>query len=289
MVPFEDVAADLREQWLDRNAERVAAVVTNGHIGCPGSLIGALPNLAIIAIHGVGFDKVDLAAARSSGVVVTNTPGVLTDDVADLAVGLVISLLRGIPAADRFVRAGRWAQSEFRLATSVTGKRFGIVGLGRIGQTIAVRLAAFGPVAYTGPREKPVQWRFHADAFSLAQWSDVLVIASAASERTRGLVGREVIEALGPDGYLINVARGSIVDEHALSAALAGGTIAGAALDVFASEPQPDPALIASDRTVLTPHIGSATIETRRRMADMVIANLDAFLAGGQPPNQVQA
>lgn len=261
--------------------------MTNGKVGCDRALIGALPNLRIIAIYGVGFDKVDLAAARQRGIVVANTPGVLTDDVADLAVGLVICLLRGIASADRYLREGQWAQSEYVLKTKVTGKRFGILGLGRIGTAIAERLTVFGPVSYAGTRMKQVPWTFHDDPVSLARWCDVLIVACAANERTRSLIGEEVLSALGPDGYLVNIARGSIVDEHALVESLESGRLGGAALDVFEDEPNVRRELATSDRVVLTPHIGSATAETRRAMADAVLANLDAFFAGRPVPNEV--
>lgn len=284
---FEAYRRDKQEiaSWIEANGDRVRAVITNGKVGCDGELIRSLPNLGIIAIHGVGFDNVDVAAAKRAGVAISYTPGVLTDDVADLAIGLTISLLRGIAQADRFVRDGCWKTEEFPLQNSVTGKRFGIVGMGRIGQAIAARLNAIGPVAYTAPSLKRVSWPFHADALSLAGWSDVLIVACAANERSRSLIDREVLAALGESGFLINIARGSIVDEQALAEAVASKRIAGAALDVVADEPQPDPRLVASDRTLLTPHIGSATFETRARMQDAVLASLDAFIDDRNIPN----
>lgn len=269
-----------RAAWLAAHANEVSAVVTGGHIGCDNALIAALPGLKLIAINGVGYDKVDLATASARGVAVTNTPDVLTDDVADLAVGLVIALLRQLPRADRFVRDGRWRDGGFPLARKVSGRRFGIVGLGRIGAAIAARLAAFGPIAYTGTQEKPVPYDFAPDPVALATHSDVLIVACAATPETRGMIDAGVLDALGADGYLVNVSRGSVVDEAALIAALDTGRIAGAALDVFADEPRVPTALIAGAPTVLTPHIASATVETRRAMADLVLANLDAFLAG---------
>ena len=287
LVHFHALAEPQQRKWLQANVARVAAVVTNGKIGCTSALIDELPNLGIIAVHGVGVDAVDLDAAHRRGIVVTNTPHVLTDDVADLAVGLVISLLRRIPAADLFVRSGDWERSEFPLARTVTGRRFGIVGLGRIGTAIAERLEAFGSVAYTGTGPKAVPWAFHATPASLADASDVLIVACAANESTRSLIGREVLSALGSDGYLINIARGAVVDEAALVQMLSEGRIAGAALDVFVAEPDVPAPLRDSDRTVLTPHIGSATIETRRRMAEMVLLDLDAFFSGSQPQNVV--
>ena len=272
--------------WLAAQASGVQAVVTGGHIGCSNALMAALPLLGIIAIHGVGVDKVDLPFARSRNVRVTTTPGVLTEDVADLAVGLLIGLLRAIPASDAYVRAGSWEQGDRPLARKVSGRRFGIVGLGHIGAAIATRLAAFGPVAYTGPQRKDVPYVFHADLLDLARASDVLVLACPANASTRHIVNAAVLDALGEEGYLVNVARGAVVDEGALVAALAAGRLAGAALDVFENEPHVPEALRASARVVLTPHTASATVETRARMADVVLENLDAFRAGGLSPAQ---
>jgi lactate dehydrogenase-like 2-hydroxyacid dehydrogenase len=273
---------------LQRQAEAVRAVVTGGHIGCADDLMMALPNLGIVAINGVGVDKVSLPLARQRAVHVTTTPGVLTEDVADLAVGLIIGLLRGIPAADAYVRAGKWLKSERPLARKVSGRRFGIVGLGHIGSAIAARLTAFGPVAYTGPHRKPHEaYIFHANAGELAAASDVLVIACPANASTHHLIDAAVLDALGPEGYLVNVARGSVVDEPALITALDAGRIAGAALDVFENEPHVPAELIASQKVVLTPHVASATVETRMHMSDVVLANLDAFLSGRAPAGAV--
>ena len=272
--------------WLAARAPAVQAVVTGGHVGCSNALMVALPSLGIIAIHGVGVDKVDLPFARSRNVRVTTTPGVLTEDVADLAVGLIIGLLRGIPASDAYVRAGSWEQGDRPLARKVSGRRFGVVGLGHIGAAIAARLAAFGPVAYTGPQRKEVPYAFHADLLDLARASDVLVLACPANASTRHIVNAAVLAALGEEGYLVNVARGAVVDEGALVAALDAGRRAGAALDVFENEPHVPEALRSSSRVVLTPHMASATVETRIRMADVVLENLDAFRAGGLSPAQ---
>lgn len=271
--------------WLADHAAEVRVVLTGGHIGCDTDLIAALPSLGLIAINGVGFDKVDLPVAHARGIAVTTTPDVLTDDVADLAVGLILSLLRDLPRADAFVRAGDWLRGSLPLARKVTGRRFGIVGLGRIGAAIAARLEAFGPVAYTGHKAKPVPYAFHADPAALAAACDVLVIACAATSETRDLIDGAVLAALGGDGVLVNVSRGSVVDEAALIDALQAGRILGAALDVFVDEPNVPAALIASDHTILTPHVASATVETRVAMADMVLANVKAFLSGHIPPN----
>ncbi|MCC7463395.1 MAG: 2-hydroxyacid dehydrogenase [Gammaproteobacteria bacterium] len=276
-----------QQDWLRARAPAVRAVVTAGNMGCSSELLQALPALGLIAVNGVGVDKVDLPLARARGVRVTTTPGTLDEDVADLAVGLIIALVRNIPAADAFVRAGSWLGADLPLAHKVSGRRFGIVGLGQIGSALATRLAAFGPVAYTGPRRKAVPFAFHASAEQLARHSDVLVVACPANAATRHLIGPAVLAALGPAGYLVNVARGAVVDETALVAALADGRIAGAALDVFEDEPRVPAGLRSSPRVVLTPHVGSATVETRQRMAELVLANLDAFLAGEPLPSAI--
>lgn len=260
-------------------APRVRAVVTSGHVGCPAALVDALPALSVIAVNGVGVDRVDLAQARARHIHVGTTPGILTEDVADLAVGLLISLLRGIAPADAYVRAGRWPQGEWPLARKVTGRRFGILGLGHIGRAIAQRLQAFGPVAWTGPTPKDVPWPYVPDLPTLARDSDVLIVACPATPATRCLVDATVLDALGPQGWLVNISRGAVVDEPALITALQQGVIAGAALDVFEHEPQVPQALRDSPRVVLTPHIASATVETRRAMADCVLAHLDRCLA----------
>jgi lactate dehydrogenase-like 2-hydroxyacid dehydrogenase len=287
LVRWFELDAAMRASWLARHAASVRAVITGGHVGCTNELMDMLPNLGLISINGVGVDKVDLAHARDLGVHVTTTPGVLTDDVADLAVGLIVSLLRGIPSADAFVRTGSWHRGDFPLAHKVTGRRFGIVGLGRIGTAIAARLAAFGTIAYTDKTRHPLPYNFHADIATLAQHVDVMIIACPANESTHHLVNAGVIDALGPKGYLVNIARGSIVDETAVVSALADRRLAGAALDVFEDEPVVPEGLRSSTKVVLTPHIASATIETRMAMADLVIANLDAFLEGRPLPSAI--
>ena len=281
-----DAAAQAR--WLEQHAPSVRAIATAGHVGCATALLDALPALGLVAINGVGVDKVDLERARARRIRVSTTPGTLSEDVADLAVGLIIALLRTLPAADAYTRAGEWpGKGEWPLARKVTGRRFGIVGLGNIGMALAARLAPFGPVTYTGPRPKDVPYAYQPDMLALAQASDVLVVTCPANAGTRHLVGPAVLDALGPSGYLVNVARGAVVDETALIAALEARRIAGAALDVFEAEPQVPAALRASPRTVLTPHMASATHETREAMADLVLANLDAMLSGGILPTAV--
>lgn len=276
------------EAFLQTHAASIRAVATGGHIGIPNALLDRLPALEIVAINGVGFDKVDLEAARRRGVPVTNTPDVLTDDVADLAIGLTIALLRRIPAGDRYVRDGRWAAGDMPLGRKVSAQRFGIFGLGRIGKAIARRLDGFGvPIAYTDIARQDVPYTYCPDLVDLATRCDVFIIAAAAGASTNKLIGQQVMDAIGPNGILINVARGSIVDEPALVSALADGRLGGAALDVFADEPNVPAALAAMPNVIVTPHIASATIDTRRAMADLVLANLDAQFAGAALPTPV--
>jgi lactate dehydrogenase-like 2-hydroxyacid dehydrogenase len=275
------------QAWLAQRAPAIRGLVTGASLGVPNATLARLPALEIVAINGVGFDRVDLPYARERGIRVTNTPDVLTDDVADLALGLVIGLLRDLPAADRYVRDGKWLTGPLPLGRKVSGRRFGIIGLGRIGRAIAVRLAALGPIAYSAsaPKANQNQYRFVADPVQLARESDVLVLAAAVTATSRRMVGREVLDALGPDGYLVNIARGTLIDQAALVTALQERRIAGAALDVYDDEPNVPDALRALPNVVLTPHIGSATHETRAGMARMVLSSLDAFFAGASVPN----
>ena len=278
------LALDDADSVIGDRAADVRAIATGGHIGAPAGLVDRLPGLGIIAINGVGFDKVDMDQAKRRGIRVTTTPDVLTDDVADLAVGLVIALLREIVAGDAFVRSGRWSDGSRPLARTVSGRKFGIVGMGRIGGAIARRLAAFGEVSYHGRSDKGLPFAFEPELLALARRCDVLIVACAATPSNRNLIDRSVLEALGPGGYLVNVARGSLVDEDALLSALSDGTIAGAALDVFADEPHVPKAFASLQNVVLTPHIGSATVETRGAMARLMLDNLRAFVAGAPLP-----
>jgi lactate dehydrogenase-like 2-hydroxyacid dehydrogenase len=284
-----ELDAAAQAQWLQAHAAEVQGMVTAGHIGCPAALIPQLPNLAVIATNGVGFDRVDLDLACAHRVYVTTTPDVLTDDVADLGVGLVIALLRRLPAADRYVREGQWLKDEMPLARKVSGRRFGILGLGKIGSALAQRLAGFGEVHYASRSRKDVPYTYHASVAALAEAVDVLCIASAATAETKHMVNADVLAKLGAEGYLVNVSRGAIVDEAALIAALQNSVIAGAGLDVFTDEPRVPQALIDSDKVVLSPHIASATVETRKAMADLVLRNLDAGLAGQRPPSALRS
>jgi lactate dehydrogenase-like 2-hydroxyacid dehydrogenase len=243
-----------------------------------------LPALRAIVNFGVGYDRTDVAEAARRGIVVANTPDVLTDCVADTAVGLVIDVMRGLSAADRFVRRGEWAAGRVPdLARRVTGARIGILGLGRIGLAIARRLAAFeATISYHNRRRREdVDYTYAASPRELAAGCDVLVVAAAGGQESRGLVDADVLDGLGPEGFLVNVARGSVVDEDALLAALGGGRLAGAALDVFADEPHVPAALLARDDVVLLPHLGSATVETRAAMTELALANVARFLDDG--------
>ncbi|POF61988.1 dihydrofolate reductase [Novacetimonas maltaceti] len=268
---------------LEAIAPRVRAVVTGGGTGVPPDVMAALPELGLIAINGIGTDAVDLQAARRRNIHVTTTPGVLTDDVADMAIALLLAASRGIVRADRYVREGEWPKgAPIALGHRVSGRRMGIVGLGHVGRAIAHRAQAFGmQVAYNDVREIPdAGLAFHASLTDLARCSDILVVAAAGGAGSRGIVNEGVLDALGSAGLLINVARGSVVDESALVAALRDGRLGGAGLDVFAHEPDVPAALLAMDNVVLQPHRASATVETRQAMGEMVLGNLAAFHAG---------
>jgi lactate dehydrogenase-like 2-hydroxyacid dehydrogenase len=261
-------------------APRIEVLVTTGGAGVARALIEQLPRLRLIACFGVGVDAIDLAAARERGVAVTNTPDVLTDDVADLAIGLMLAALRGLATADRYVRAGLWLRANMPLQTRMSGKRLGIVGMGRIGQAIARRASAFDmSIAWNGPRPKDLPWRYEPDLLALARSVDVLVAACPGGAATRGLISRAVLEALGP-GVFVNIARGSVVDEAALVDLLVTQRLGGAAIDVFADEPRVPEALFALDHVVLQPHQASATRETRGAMGQLVLDNIAAHVAG---------
>jgi hydroxypyruvate reductase len=270
-------------------APRIRGICGSGESRVSAELIAKLPALEIVSIMGVGYDGVDVAACKARGVVVTHTPDVLNDDVADLAIALALNIARRIPQADRHVRDGKWPQGPMPLATKMSGARLGLVGIGRIGQAIAQRALAFGmTIAYTARSARPeLPYAFHATPQALAAASDFLVIITPGGAATRKMIDASVLQALGPRGCLINVARGSVVDEAALIDALQRGVIAGAALDVFEDEPNVPEALGALDNVVLTPHIGSATQATRHAMANLAFENLRAFFAGERPPTPV--
>lgn len=263
-------------------APKILGVAGTGEASVPRSLLAQLPNAKVVSVFGVGYDGVDVPAAIEFGIPVTHTPDVLTDDVADLAMGLVLSIARGIPQADQFVRAGRWPAGPMALGRKVSGARIGIVGMGRIGKAIAHRASAFGmSIAYTARSEKPdLKFSFYPSAATLAAQVDFLVVITPGGAGTKHLINAEVLQALGPKGFLINVARGSVVDEAALLDALQKGTIAGAGIDVFANEPNVPEDFWQLSNVVLTPHMASATEETRQAMANLAFANMQAGIAG---------
>ncbi|GAB4036270.1 MAG: 2-hydroxyacid dehydrogenase [Rubrivivax sp.] len=270
-------------------APRIRAISASGDSKLPAALIARLPALEIVSVMGVGYDGIDVAACKARGVMVTHTPDVLNDDVADLALGLMLCAARQLPQADRFVREGRWPQGPMPLARKMSGARLGLIGMGRIGQAIAQRAAAFGMrIAYTARKARPaLPYAYFANAEALAAESDHLVVITPGGAGTRHLVNAAVLRALGPKGILVNVARGSVVDEAALIDALEQGVIGGAALDVFENEPQVPERLRALPQVVLTPHIGSATTATRQAMADLCFENLRRHFAGERPATPV--
>jgi D-3-phosphoglycerate dehydrogenase len=257
--------------FLAAVAPHCQVAVTSGTRGMEASLMQALPHLKLVACFGVGVDAIDVAHAHAHGIAVSNTPDVLTEDVADLALALLLGAIRRIPQGDRFVREGSWLKGGMALTASMQQRKVGIVGLGRIGAAIARRCAAFNTeLAYFGPREKPGSGlRYFADLVAMARWSDVLIAACPG-----------VLEALGPTGVFVNIARGSVVDEAALTELLASGALGSAGLDVFEREPQVPAGLIALDHVVLHPHQGSATHDTRAAMGRKVLDNVEAWLAG---------
>ena len=263
-------------------APRIRGIAANGESKVSAALIQQLPALEMISVFGVGYDGVDVAAARARGIPVTNTPDVLTEDVADLGIGLMLALSRRIPQADKFVRANLWPNGPLPLARKVSGARLGIVGLGRIGQAIARRATSFGmSIAYTTRNKKPdCAYAYYPNAEVLAGAVDFLIVITPGGAATRGLIDAKVLAALGPKGYLINVARGSVVDQTALVHAVTSGGIAGAALDVFEDEPNVPAELRAHENVVLTPHMASGTWETRRAMAQLAFDNLQAHFSG---------
>ena len=266
---------------LAAEGARIRGLVQGGGTMTPSELLDQLPKLEIISVFGVGYDGVPVAYCKKRGLKVTNTPDVLTDDVSDVALGLILMTGRGFVRLNRFAQAGEWEKRAPELTTKLSGRKVGILGLGRIGKAIAQRVAAMGmKVAYTGRKPQDVAYEYVPDLKALAAASDFLVVACPGGEATRNIVDAGVLAALGKKGTLINIARGSIVDEPALVAALKAGIIKGAGLDVFAKEPHIPAELFAMDNVVLLPHVGSATRETRQAMGDLCKANLDAYFAG---------
>jgi hydroxypyruvate reductase len=263
-------------------APRIKAIAGGGESQVTRALMAQLPALEMISVFGVGYDRYDVAAARERGIPITNTPDVLTDDVADMGISLMLAIARTIPQADKYVREGKWPSGPMPLARKVTGARLGIVGLGRIGSAIARRAAGFDmSIAYTS-RNKVADspYTYYPTPAALAAEVDFLMVITPGGAGTKGLINAEVLFALGSKGYLINVARGSVVDEAALITALQNNVIAGAALDVFENEPHVPEALCAMSHVVLAPHVASATWQTRRAMADLAFGNLQAHFAG---------
>lgn len=261
----------------------IRAAISGGN-GIDAATMDAAPDLEMVSLVVVGYDRVDLDHARARGIAVTNTPDVLTDDVADLAIGLMIAVARRLPQQDHYVREGRWVSEGLPpLTRRASGRRIGILGLGRIGQAIADRARPFAAeIGYFSrqPRSGGADYRYFSDPLALAAWADTLIVAVSGGAATAGLVSEAMMEALGPDGILVNIARGSVVDERAMVAALQDGRLGAAGLDVFADEPNVPEALLSLENVVLIPHQGSGTRETRKAMADLALANLDAFFAG---------
>jgi lactate dehydrogenase-like 2-hydroxyacid dehydrogenase len=270
--------------YLAIHGKEFVGLVTSGVVGADAAMLDAMPALQVIANRGVGCDKIDLDAARRRGIVVSNTPGVLTDCVADLAIGALIAVARKLCVADRFVRQGEWLNRVFPLTTKVSGKKLGIVGMGRIGRAIAQRADGFAmEIRYHSRTElSDLPWSYEPLLPALARWADFLVVSAPGGPQTRHLISAEVIAALGPSSFLINVSRGSLVDESALTEALVAGQIAGAALDVFKKEPKVPERLLALENVVLLPHIASGTIETFAAMENLVLENLRSFFSCGR-------
>jgi lactate dehydrogenase-like 2-hydroxyacid dehydrogenase len=271
-----------RDSLIARHATDIRAIATRGELGAKAELMRRLPNLEIVSCYGVGTDGIDLGYARENNIRVTNTPDVLSGDVADIGIALALAVARQIPAGDAHVRSGAWSQGNLGLATRFFGKKVGIAGIGRIGQAVARRAAAFDcEIRYFARNHRDgLDWTFEPDLVELARWSDFLVVILAGGPSTAAIISADVLEALGPEGFLVNIARGTTVDEPALLKALETRAIKGAGLDVFLGEPDIDSRFAALDNVVLYPHHGSGTEETRRAMGKLVRDNLAAHFAG---------
>ncbi|KAL5575166.1 hypothetical protein UlMin_016865 [Ulmus minor] len=268
-----------KTQFIKDHADSIRAVIGNASSGADAELIDALPKLEILASFSVGLDRVDLKKCREKGIRVTNTPDVLTEDVADLAIGLMLAVLRRLCECDRYVRSGNWKDGDYKLTTKCSGKSIGIVGLGRIGSAIAKRAEAFGcKISYFSKSEKThTNYKYYSNIMDLATNCEVLFISCSLTEETRHIVNREVINAIGPKGILINIGRGPHIEEQELVSALMEGRLGGAGLDVFEKEPEVPEQLFELENVVLAPHVGSDTVETCQAMADLVIRNLEAY------------
>uniref|UniRef100_UPI003D089593 2-hydroxyacid dehydrogenase n=1 Tax=Alcaligenes faecalis TaxID=511 RepID=UPI003D089593 len=281
-----EILSDASDQtaFLREHGDEFTVLITTGTHGADKALIDALPNLKAICSLGVGYDAIDLDAVRARGVMLSNTPDVLNECVADLAIGLLIDAVRGISASDRHVRRGDWPRVGPTMpSTRVSGKRLGMLGMGRVGQVIARRAVGFDmDIRYHTRSANPqLPWHHEPSLLTLAQWCDFLVVACPGSPETYHLVSAEVLKALGPNGYLVNIARGSVVDEKALVAALDNGQLGGAGLDVFENEPEVPAELLRNERVVVLPHVGSATRETRAAMCELVLRNVERFVTEG--------
>ncbi len=274
-------AAD-RDAFLKQHAPRARGLATFGPPGADARLMDALPKLEIISNFGVGVDAIDVAAAKKRKLIVTNTPDVLNECVADTAMALVLNVMRAFPASESYLRSGYWAtRGAFRLTTSLGGKTLGVLGLGRIGEAIAKRAEAFGmKIRYHNRSRKNVAYPYDADAVALAKNADVLLVATPGGAETSRIIDAKVLDALGPEGYVVNIARGSVIDEPVLLRYLREKRIAGAGLDVFDQEPKIDPQWFAVENAVLFPHVGSASVETRTAMGDLQVENLRLHFAG---------
>lgn len=263
----------------------IRGVALGGHTRVDAAFMNMLPKLEIVSSFGVGYDYIDAREAGRRGVMVTNTPDVLTDEVADLTVGLLLATIRKLPQVDRYLREGRWLEKPYPLSPTLRGRKIGILGLGRIGRAVARRLEGFGvEIAYHGRSRQPgVPYAYYPTLVELATAVDVLISVAPGGAETDNIVNAEVLGALGPDGIFVNVGRGSVVDEPALVEALRSKTILSAGLDVFADEPRVPQALIDMDHVVLLPHVGSASVETRRAMGQLVVDNLVSWFDGKGP------
>jgi lactate dehydrogenase-like 2-hydroxyacid dehydrogenase len=275
-----------KDRLLDEVGGSIEAIAVGPHTPVDGALMGRLPNLKIVANFGVGYDTVDASWAGQHGIIVTNTPDVLTEEVADTTLGLILMTVRRLPESERWLRSGKWeSQGAFPLTPSLRDRRVGIVGLGRIGKAIARRLDAFRvPVVYHGRSEqRDVDYGYYPDLVAMARDVDILVAVAPGGAATKHMISTTVLDALGPDGILINVGRGSVVDEKALIAALKDKRILSAGLDVFENEPHVPAELIAMDHVVLLPHVGSASVHTRNRMGQLVVDNIRSYFETGKP------
>lgn len=277
------LAAD-KAAFLAEVGPKVRAIATRGDLGASEAMIAACPGLEMIGVFGVGYDAVHLPSCKARGIAVSNTPDVLTDDVADAAIAMMLAVARGTVAAEAWVRSGDWAaKGGFPLKRKVTGKRAGVLGLGRIGAAIARRLEGFGmDIAYSAraPKTGAERWAWVPDAVALAERSDFLFVSLAATAETRHIVNAQVLAALGPEGMLVNISRAANVDEAALLDALEQGRLGAAALDVFEGEPNLNPRFLTAPNVLLQPHLGSGTVETRRAMGQLMRDNLTAHFAG---------